>query len=96
MSISISHCVKSVRFRSFPGPYSVRMRKNTDQKNSEYGLFSRSVVLFAWGEYNIPPPIGKRYAKFKRFFHVVTNAEILSLLLLFWLLFLVKNIINCR
>ena len=24
-------------------PYSVRMRANTDQKNSEYGHFSRSV-----------------------------------------------------
>ena len=23
-------------------PYSIRMRKNTDQKNSEYGHFSRS------------------------------------------------------
>ena len=26
-------------------PYSVRMRENTDQKNSEYGHFSRSVVF---------------------------------------------------
>ena len=25
-------------------PYSVRMRENTDQKNSEYGHFSHSVV----------------------------------------------------
>ena len=27
-------------------PYSVRMRKNTDQSNSEYGHFSRSQVYF--------------------------------------------------
>ena len=43
------HCVKSIRIRSFSGPYfsafgpySVWMRKNTDQKNSEYEHFSRS------------------------------------------------------
>ena len=50
-------CVKSVCIRSFPGPYfhasalntrrispySVRMRENTDHKNSEYGHFLRSV-----------------------------------------------------
>ena len=46
-------CVKSLRIQSYSGPYfptlvlrispySVRMRENTDQKNSEYGLFSRS------------------------------------------------------
>ena len=38
-------CVKSVRIRNFPGPYyshSVRMREKTEQKNSEYGQFSRS------------------------------------------------------
>ena len=28
-------------------PYSVRMRENTDQNNSEYGHFSRSVLHFA-------------------------------------------------
>ena len=49
----IIHCVKSVRIRSFSGPhfpafglnterYSVHMRENTYQKNSEYGHFSRS------------------------------------------------------
>ena len=37
--------MKSVRIQSFSGPYSVWMLKNTDQKNSEYGHFSRSVVL---------------------------------------------------
>ena len=53
------HCVKSVRIRSFSGPYfprnrteyeeitsispySVRIRENTDQKNSEYGQFLHS------------------------------------------------------
>ena len=35
--------MKSVRIRSFSGPYLVRMRENTDQKNSEYEHFSRSV-----------------------------------------------------
>ena len=56
------HCVKSVRIRSFSGPYfpafglnmdryrvslqnSVRMRENTDRKNSEYGHFSHSVFF---------------------------------------------------
>ena len=46
------HCVKSVRYRCFSGlyfpafglnsPYSVRLRENTDQKNSKYGHFSCS------------------------------------------------------
>ena len=27
---------------SYSGPYSARMRENTDQSNSEYGHFSRS------------------------------------------------------
>ena len=34
-----------LREKSFSGPYSVGMRENTDQKNSEYGHFSRSVRL---------------------------------------------------
>ena len=33
------HYVKSVRIRGYSGPYSVQMRKNTDQNNSEYGHF---------------------------------------------------------
>ena len=46
------HCVKSVRVWSFSislriSPYSVRMRENTDQKNSKYWHFSHSVVLFS-------------------------------------------------
>ena len=41
------HSVKSICIWSFSGPYrispySVRMRENTDQKNSEYGHFSGS------------------------------------------------------
>ena len=31
------HCVKSVPIRSYSGPYSVRMRENAEQINSEYG-----------------------------------------------------------
>ena len=48
--------MKSVRIRSFSGPhlpafglnterYSVQVRENTPQKNSEYGQFSRSASL---------------------------------------------------
>ena len=52
-----THCVKSVRIRSYSGPYfpalglntdryevcdDVRIRENTDQNNSEYKHFSRS------------------------------------------------------
>ena len=52
-----NHCVKSVRIWSYSGlyfpafglntvvrisPYSVQMRENTDQNNSEYGHFLRS------------------------------------------------------
>ena len=43
------HCVKSVRIRCYSGPllrsislYTVRMRENADQSNSEYGHFLRS------------------------------------------------------
>ena len=45
------HCVKSVRFWSFSGPYSIQMRENTDQKNSEYGYSSRSEF---WSFYSDP------------------------------------------
>ena len=41
MGISVnSHCLKSVRVRSFSGPNA----ENTGQKNSEYGHFSSSVT----------------------------------------------------
>ena len=36
------HCVKSVRIRSYSGPYFHAFTLNTDQNNSEYGHFSRS------------------------------------------------------
>ena len=58
VKVSMEHCVKSVRMRSYFGPhfpafglnkkirsispYSVRMRKNAYQNNSEYGHFLRS------------------------------------------------------
>ena len=41
----VLHHVKSVRIRSYSGPYSVRMKKNTGQNNSEYGHFARNVGL---------------------------------------------------
>ena len=54
--VSHLHSVKSVRIRSYSGPYFpafgrnteryfVRMRENTDQNNSEYGHFLRSADL---------------------------------------------------
>ena len=39
------NCVKSVRLQSYSGSYSVRMRKNAEQNNSEYGHFLRSVTI---------------------------------------------------
>ena len=36
------HCVKSVRIRSFSGPYIPAFGLNTDQENSKYGHFPRS------------------------------------------------------
>ena len=35
--------MKIVRIRSYSGTYSVQMRETTDQNNSEYGHFWRSV-----------------------------------------------------
>ena len=37
-------------------PYSVRMRKNTDQKNSQYGHFSSFVTIIPFHE-NVPLPL---------------------------------------
>ena len=42
----IKHCVKSVRFRSYSGPYFSAFGLNTDQNNSEYGHILRSKRLF--------------------------------------------------
>ena len=36
------NCVKSVRIRSYSGPYSVRMQENTGRNISEYGHLLRS------------------------------------------------------
>ena len=47
------HCVKSVRIRRYSGPYSVQMRKDTDQNNSEYGHFSRGDYYVLGRELNV-------------------------------------------
>ena len=39
------HCLKSVRIRSFSGPYFSVFGLKMDQKNSEYGYFLSSVVF---------------------------------------------------
>ena len=39
------HCVKIVRIRCFFGPHFPAFGLNTDQKNSEYGHFSRSTTF---------------------------------------------------
>ena len=36
------HWVKSIRIWNYSGTYSVQMRQNMDQNNSEYGYFSRN------------------------------------------------------
>ena len=41
----IQHCVKSVRFRSYSGLYFPAFRLNTEQNNSEYEHFLRSVSI---------------------------------------------------
>ena len=43
INLNWSHWVKSVRIRSYAGPYSTRIRENTDQDSSEYGHVLRSV-----------------------------------------------------
>ena len=58
-NFELLHCVKSVRIRTFPdpyfpafeeilciSPYSIQMRENTEQKNSEYRHFSCSITFF--------------------------------------------------
>ena len=56
-NIIISHCVKSVRIRSYSGPHfpafelnmerhGVRMRENADQNNSEYRISPYSVRMW--------------------------------------------------
>ena len=50
----LQHCTKSVRIRNYSDPTGrtecgeiLRMRKNADQSNSEYGHFSRSEVVLS-------------------------------------------------
>ena len=43
--MSSFHCLTSVRIWSYSGPHSVWMRENTDQNNSKYGQFSRSLTV---------------------------------------------------
>ena len=44
--ILFSHCIKCFRIGCYSGLYSVQMRENTDQNNSEYGYFLRSVGVW--------------------------------------------------
>ena len=39
-----THCIKSIRIRSYSDPYSVQIQEDADQNNSEYGHFSRSDI----------------------------------------------------
>ena len=45
LTVNSIHCVEIVFVRSFSGPYSVRMRENTDQKNSEYRHCDRMIEI---------------------------------------------------
>ena len=45
---------ESCPYSEFSGPYSVRMRENTDQKNSEFGHFSRKDGLVSMTS-SVPP-----------------------------------------
>ena len=51
MQMGNVHCVKSVLVRS----YSVRMRENADQNNSEYGHFSRSIAFHLYLLFPVTP-----------------------------------------
>ena len=59
IKVPTQHCAKSVRIRSFSGPYSVPMRDNTDQKNSEYGHFSCSAEVAPFYGLVQAPAIGR-------------------------------------
>ena len=49
MAILTAEKVSAFGVFSGPNAYSVRMRENADQKNSEYGHFSRSAyLLLCW------------------------------------------------
>ena len=48
---SVFFCIRTEKLRIIP--YSVLMRKNTDQKNSEYGDFSRSAGFPVLREHSV-------------------------------------------
>ena len=52
-----SQCVKIIRIWNYSGPYSVRMRENMDQNNSEYGHLLRSVCFFHFRDYRKRPMV---------------------------------------
>ena len=52
--LHLLHCMKSVRIRTkYTLQYSVRMRQNKDQQNSEYRHFSRSANDILNGQLHI-------------------------------------------
>ena len=46
----IFDCVKSVRIRSYTGPFFLTLGLNTDQNKSEYRYFLRSATVAIWIE----------------------------------------------
>ena len=66
----LQHCVKSVRIRSFSGPYfpvfspNTETKVNKDQKNSEYEHSSRSATYLSADSYEILLP-----ERLYKFFH---------------------------
>ena len=44
--------MKSVSIQSYSGPYSVQMRENTPQNNSDYGYFLRSELFLKVFEFS--------------------------------------------
>ena len=66
---------KSVGIQSYSGPYSVRMRKNTDQNNFEYGHFSLSDFF---------PPTGTQNTNFDGSKEITLMTMLLTL---FWYLY---------
>ena len=53
LSSQSSHCVKSLLIRSYFGSYSVRIRKNMDQNNSEYEHFLHSSTYIRYGSFSL-------------------------------------------
>ena len=104
-----THFMKSVRIRSFYRPYSVKILENTDQINSEYRHFLRSVksnisqfFFFDWALYEcFFSFLVKAFVNFEKLvrFHrqafiVYKNGEILKILLdIFCQKLVVSNVI---